>query len=535
MNITREDMPGRQVALTIELEAETVNTALERAYRQMVNQVDIPGFRRGKAPRYILERYVGIDMLTERAVKNILPQTLQDAIAEQNIEAMDVGDVEIVSMDPVQVKVIVVQPPLIELGDYSTIRVEKEKVEITPEQIEEVIAELRRESAPWNEPSEPRPIAEGDMVYLNLEGFTGEGELEEAQRDNFPTIVGAEHGGVPQVVNEALAGMSIGEEKDIVATLPEDYPTESLRGRDVTYHVTTLSMKEQQLPEVNEEFTKGLGFDTVEAMREAIERNLKERAEDNAQSGQVNSAVAQMVEMSSVEVPDMLVKEELDSMLKNLEERLKGSRLSLRQYFSFNGISEDEWREANTQRARDRIVRSLVLQEFARREGVSVDDTEVEGEIEQMLERFEGQEKETARSVLAKGEAKEDLQDRLYQRKILDRLTGIVEGTIEAAPAPTASATEAGEAGEGAEGAEGAEAAEESPTGETAGDEAASEQTEEAGAGESEEASGTASDLESAGGAAEVLGTGGIDIHSENETGEAQEGGTPSSAPALES
>src|SRR5438128_1241493 len=136
-------MPGRQVALTIELEAETINAALDRAYRQMVNQVDIPGFRRGKAPRYIVERYLGTDMLTERAVKNILPQTLQDAINEQNIDAMDVGEVEIVSMDPVQVKVIIVQPPLIELGDYSDIRVEKEPVEVTPEQIEEVLLELR--------------------------------------------------------------------------------------------------------------------------------------------------------------------------------------------------------------------------------------------------------------------------------------------------------------------------------------------------------------------------------------------------------
>src|ERR671935_2805794 len=119
-------MPGRQVALTIELETETVNAALDRAYRQMVNQVNVPGFRRGRAPRPILERYVGKEMLTERAVKNILPQTLQDAIAEQKLEAMDVSDYEIVSMDPLQVKVVVVQQPLVEVGDYSSIRIEKE-------------------------------------------------------------------------------------------------------------------------------------------------------------------------------------------------------------------------------------------------------------------------------------------------------------------------------------------------------------------------------------------------------------------------
>ena len=197
MNITREDMPGRQVALTIELDPETVNTALDRAYRQMVNQVNIPGFRRGKAPRYMLERYVGRDELTERAVKNILPQTVQDAIEEQKIEALDVGDVEIVNLDPLQVKVIIIQPPIVELGDYSGIRVERDSVEITPEQVEEVLTELRRESAPWNEPEETRAIQEGDMVYVDLEGFTTAGPLEEASRDNFPTIVGVTRAGVP--------------------------------------------------------------------------------------------------------------------------------------------------------------------------------------------------------------------------------------------------------------------------------------------------------------------------------------------------
>ena len=210
MNITREDLPGRQVALTIELEAETINAALDRAYRQMVNQVNVPGFRRGKAPRNILESYVGKEMLTERAVKNILPQTVQDAIAELKIEAMDVGEVEIIELVPVTVRVVIVQPPKVELGDYSGIRVEKKPVEVEPDQVDKVLLELRRDGAPWNEPAEPRPIREGDMVYLNLEGFSGEGELQEAKREDFPTIVGMERGGIPMSVSNALVGMSMG-------------------------------------------------------------------------------------------------------------------------------------------------------------------------------------------------------------------------------------------------------------------------------------------------------------------------------------
>jgi trigger factor len=503
LNVTREDMPGRQVALTIELEPEMVNDALERAYRQMVNQVDIPGFRRGKAPRYMVERFVGKEMLTERAVKNILPQTLQDAIADQKIDAMDVGEVEIVSMDPVQVKVVVVQPPQIELGDYSKLRVEKEQSEVTPEQVEEVMTELRREGAPWNESTEPRPIKEGDMVYLDLEGFTTEGPLEEASRENFPTIVGMARAGVPEAVSNALVGMSVGEEKDIADTLPEDYPTEALRGHDVTYHVTTRSMKEQQLPEMNDEFAKSLSYDTVEALREGVEKNLRQRVEEATESNQVNKAIEQLVEGATVEVPDLMVNEELDAMLKRLENRLKDQRINLRQYFTYNGISESEWREANRDRARERVIRGLVLQEFARREGISVDDTEVDTEINDILERFEGTEKEQARTVLGAHEARHDLEDRLFQRKIVDRLIGIAEGRIESAKP---------------------EAEEKAAEGEPKG----SKKAKKPKAAKSAE---DASDLEKAGGAAELLNA--EEPRSANETGEASGGGTPQSAPGL--
>ncbi|MDQ5823544.1 MAG: trigger factor [Chloroflexota bacterium] len=518
MNITREDMPGRQVALTIELDPDTVNTALDKAYRQMVNQVNIPGFRRGKAPRYILERYVGRDELTERAVRNILPQTVQDAIEEQKIEALDVGDVEIVNLDPLQVKVIVIQPPVVELGDYGSIRVERETVEITPEQVEEVLTELRRESAPWNEPTEPRPIQEGDMVYVDLEGFTTAGPLEEASRDNFPTIVGVTRAGVPEVVNQALTGMSVGEEKDIVDTLPEDYPNPELQGKDVTYHLTIRSMKTQELPELDEEFAKKLNYDTVEALREAVENNLRQRSNESAESKQVNSVIEQMIAASRVEVPDVMVTEELDSMLKNLEDRLKQQRLTLRQYFTYNGVTEADWREANRERARERLVNNLVLQEFARREGLAVEDAEIDAEIQEMLGRFEGEERAQAEAVFQAHEARHEMQDRVFQRKLMAQIVGIAEGRIEAAPAPApAEGTDSEATGAAASGTD--LQADTATTGEdTAGQ---------------DQASGTATDLEEAGGAAELLSTGDVDTRSPLETGDATGGGTPEEAPAL--
>ncbi|MEO6458435.1 MAG: trigger factor [Chloroflexia bacterium] len=509
MNVTREDLPGRQVALTIELEPELITSALDKAYRQMVNQVNVPGFRRGKAPRSILESYVGKEMLTERAVKNILPQTVQDAITAENIEAMDIGEVDIVSTDPLCVKVVIVQPPKVELGDYGAIRVEKNPIETTTEQVDEVLSELRREGAPWNELTSPRPIREGDMVYVSLEGFTTEGPMQEATRDNFPTLVGAQYGGLPEVVNQALVGMSIGDEKDITETLADDYPTESLRGKDASYHVTIVSMKEQELPELNDEFAKTLGeFETVDALREAIEKNLRQRAEEATESNQLNQAIHELVSTSTVEVPEMMIKEELDLMLKKLEGRLREQRLSMRQYLTYNGITEEEWRQANREKAEERLFRGLVLQEFAGRESISIEESEIEGEIEGMLERFEEEaEKEKARTALSSHDMRHGLEDRIYQRKIIDRLIGIAEGSIEAAPKPVEEEAEA----------------DDKPKMKS------DKKTE-----DGEEGEGDALDLEEAGGAAEVLGTEGVDTKSPYETGEAEGGGTPSDAPRLE-
>jgi trigger factor len=503
-------MPGRQVALIIDLDAETVNAAMDKAYRQMVNQYNVPGFRKGKAPRYILESYVGKDTLTERAVRNILPDELQKALDGQDIEAMDVGDVEILSMDPVQVKVIVVQPPKVELGDYGSIRVEKEPVEVTQEQIEEVLQQLRRDGAPWNEPAEPRHIQKDDMVYVDLEGYTTQGPLEEASRENFPTIVGLPRAGVPAAVSDELVGMNVGEEKDVTDTLPDDYPNEAQRGLDATYHVTVRSMKEQNLPELDDEFAKTTGYEDVAALREAVERNLQQRAEENATTKQLDAVIDQLVAGSTIEVPDVMVDEELDAMVKNLDARLKEQRLTTRQYFMFNGTTEAEYREANRERARERVIRTQALQEFARREGISVEHEEIHEEMDRMLESFQSEELEAAKKVLDTHEAHHDIEDRIFQRKIVDRLTGIAEGRIEAAR-PEEAESEAKAASEPkAEAASDSEPKAEAETAASAGDEV------------------------DAGGVAEVLGTGAVDTKSKRATGKAKGGGTPEDAPAVE-
>jgi trigger factor len=328
------------------------------------------------------------------------------------------------------------------------------------------------------------------MVYLDLEAFTTQGPLEEATREEFPTIVGLARAGVPAVVSDALVGMNVGDEKDVTDTLPDDYPNEALRGLDATYHIAVRSMKEQELPELDDDFAKKTGYDTVAVLREAVESNLKQRGEENATTKQLDSAIEQLVTGSTIDVPDVMVTEELDAMVKNMENRLKEQRITLRQYFMFNGTTEAEYREANRDRARERVIRTQALQEFASREGISVEDDEIHAEMEKMLEPFTGEEREAAQKVLGTHEAHHDIEDRIFQQKIVDRLTGIAEGRIEAAK-PEETKPEA-------------------------------------------EPTATAEDVVEAGGAAEMLGTGAADTESDLETGKAAGGGTPEEAPAAQ-
>jgi FKBP-type peptidyl-prolyl cis-trans isomerase (trigger factor) len=264
-------------------------------------------------------------------------------------------------------------------------------------------------------------------------------------------------------------------------------------------------MKTQELPELDDEFAKKLNYDTVEALREAVETNLRQRATESAESKQVNSFIEHLIAASRVEVPDVMVNEELDTMLRNLEDRLKQQRLTLRQYFTYNGVTEAEWRDANRERARERLVNNLVLQEFARREGLAVEDVEIDSEIQELIGRFEGEQREQAENVFQSHEGRHEVQDRIFQRKLMERIVGIAEGRIEAAPAPARAEAEEGATANAGVGA----------------------------AGE-DQATGTATDLEDAGGAAELLGTGDVDTRSPYETGDATGGGTPEDAPALD-
>jgi trigger factor len=443
VNIIREDLPDRQVALTIELGPEEMEPALQKAYRQLVGRVNIPGFRPGKAPRPIFERFVGREALIEQAVEGMIGTTLHEAIDQQGIEHTDISDVRIESTDPVTVRVVIDQPAKVELPDYNDIRVEREPVELDDSKVDEVITELRKREGTWATPEEARPARIGDRVVIDMETFTIDGPVQNMTGESLSIELTDKSAPTwPQEIDENIAGMMPGDEKDFAITFPPAYPDEALREKDATVHVKLHSLEEQTLPDLDEAFIqKVAGLDSEEDLRARIHENLLSDASAAAEGKQVDEVIRQLVERATVEVPRALIDREVDRQFERLSERMRQSHIDPRRYFSLTGTSEEDWRAEQREPARDRVRQTLVLGEFAQREGIDVSDAEVEAAINERMEPYAGTPSEDRiREIFDTQEQRQQLENVLFERRLVERLTALAEGRANEPAAATAEA-----------------------------------------------------------------------------------------------
>ncbi len=528
MQITREDLPDRQVALTLEFEPQEIEPALQKTYQRLVGKVNIPGFRPGKAPRQLFERYVGREALIREASENLTAPAIAEAIKKEDLESAELIDVDVEETEPLRVRVLLDRGPLVELGDYGDLRAARDEVTVTEDEVEEVIRRLRAREAEWHTPAEPRPARMGDRVTVDLETFTIEGPVTQ-MTGTGQVLELSEHTGPawPQAIDENLVGMQPGEEKDFAITFPEAYTDEDLRGKEATIHAKMTGLEEAELPELDDAFAqRAAQAETVDALRERVRDSLRSEAEDAARERQVRAVIDALKARSHVEVSHGLIDQEIDRRFERLTQELQRRHIAPARYFSYEGTTEGAWREAQHGPAREALEELLVLGELAQRESVVVTDADVEADITQLLAPYgESEQLEQLRALVDTEEQRERSRNRLFEKKLTDRIVEIAEGR---APAPT-------ESTEGAEGAaaEGAEAED------TAGADATAEAAEGATAEGAEAARATPPDaaqaaeapaepdmvavdaggavpataqepgpLETAGGAAEVLGTG---------------------------
>jgi len=424
MKVSTEPVENSQIALNVEMEAVEVDEYLEKAYNRLVGKVSIPGFRKGKAPRVILEQHVGKDTLFQEALECLIPEAYEKALEEQEIEAIGQPKIELTQTEPVVFKAIVPLRPTVKLGDYKQIRLKSEPVEISDEDVDAMIEQLRHENAVLSPVD--RPVELGDIVTIDIEGES-QGEPFVSRKDLVYEVSRDSRVPLPGFA-EKLEGMKKGEKRSFVLSYPSDYEMQELAGKEYSFEVTISEVKEKKLPEVDEEFAKSLGREDLASMRERIFTNLKARGEEKARLEFEQKVVDTAVELSEVEYPPVLIDREIDRLL-NEEARnfVEGAR-GLENYLRSINKTIDDHREELRPVASQRALRSLVLEKVAEAEKVEVSASEIDDEIEKMV-KDAGEQAEEMRKLFNSSQAREPIKNFLVNRKTVERLVQIANGS----------------------------------------------------------------------------------------------------------
>lgn len=460
MKVSAEPIEGSQVVLNVEVDDDRLERSMERAYRRLVSKANIPGFRKGKAPRFMLERFLGRAALLEEALEILIPEAYNQAIEDQNIEAVAQPRIEVVQVEPVVFKATVPVKPTIELGDYHQLSFSLEPKQIAEEDLSNALEQLRSRYATW-EPVD-RPVAFDDRITADVENSL-EGRPE--RTDSDVSYVVTEGLPVPLAgFPEQLVGIEKDGQKEFTLNFPEDHPEESLAGKEVKFKVTVKEIKEKKLPELDDEFAKSVGeeFENLEQLKEKLRSNLQEEAQREARRSLEEQVVDAIVGMAKVGYPEVLVEHEIDHLIQDESNVPRDPQGRIDNYLASIGKSEEEFREEWRPIATQRVLRSLVLRKVAEVEGVAVTEEDIEAEID----RLAGSSERSAdfRALFSGGAGREQIERVLFGRKTMDRLVDIVTGqdSTEAPEAPFDSAqdrqesppteAESGEASASAEG-----------------------------------------------------------------------------------
>ena len=425
MKVTKEETSPREVVLNVNLESADVEPYLDKAYKRVVNRVQVPGFRPGKAPRILLENYVGRESLVRESLDNIVQESLLQAIKEENLDSFGEPDVEVLDVDPPSFKAVVPLEPTVDLGSFRDIHLEPESVEVKEGEVDRVTERMRYDAAPW-EPVK-RPVKFGDQVTLDVDGSV---EGMRVADDRGVEFVPTQDNPSPfPGFSVYLEGLEKDESKEFTLPVPEDYQDNNLAGKKCRFKVKVLEIKEKVLADLDDEFAKGVGqgYENLEALRSAILKDLTEHIEREAQHAFQGKSLEEVIKGASVEVSQLTTKREIDHLLEDRSRALKEHRMEMDAYLQQVGKTMEELREELRPAAEERLNRYLVIRRLAQEEGIEVTPQEIDGEVE-TLTAGPGESNEKLRQAFSSEDARSSLGDAILTRKVLERLALIVQG-----------------------------------------------------------------------------------------------------------
>ncbi|WP_066632663.1 trigger factor [Desulfolucanica intricata] len=390
MKATADRIEKNTVLLEVEVDSDQFSKAMNQAYRKVVKSINIPGFRKGKAPKTIVERYVGKEVLYNEAMEIIVPKAYIEAVEETKIEPIDQPQVELVQVEegkPVIFKATVAVKPEIKLGQYTDLELTKPKIEVSDEDVQKELENLQNRHAKLINLDEGQ-VKSGDIVSIDFTGRVDGEEFEGGQAKDYSLEIGS--GSFIAGFEEQVEGMSIGETKDINVTFPEDYHVQDLASKPAVFTVTVNGIKRKELAPLDDEFAKDVSeFDTLEELRGDLLNKLKQAAENKAQYQVNDQAIAKAVENAEVEIPEVMIKTRINDMIANMERRLMSQGISIDDYLTYTNSSKEQLEEQLRPEAEKAVKISLVLEAIAKAEGIEVSDEEIDQEMKKMGEQYQ--------------------------------------------------------------------------------------------------------------------------------------------------
>ncbi len=426
MKVTNDKIENSQAFLTIEMEPAEVEESLDKAYRRLVKKTNVPGFRKGKAPRAMLERYIGKEGLFEEALNVLIPEAYENAVKEQEIEAFARPSVEITQTEPLVFKATIPLPPTVKLGDYQSIRLTPEPVAITDDDVASMIERIRHQQATW-EPVD-RAVAFNDLAVFDIESNAG-GKPFINQNGAQYQVLENYSAPVPGFA-EQLIGLKRDESKEFKLPVTEDHPDKEIAGKEASFRVKISEVKQEKLPELNDEFAKGIDpkFETLDSLRAQVADNLKLRAEEKSRLDFEEGVIDAAVNQSEVEFPPILVEMETNQLLDQQLRYWRESGRGLEEYLASINKTEEELREELRPPATKRVIRSLVLGKISQEEKIEISDPEIDTEIEDTIKRTSEDKRDEFRRLLNTPQSRDSIKQILIRRKTIQRLITMAKG-----------------------------------------------------------------------------------------------------------
>jgi trigger factor len=390
MKVTVENGENQQVTLTVEVEAAEVSKAVEKAVKRLSNRVNIPGFRKGKAPRKIIERNVGMDAIMQEAFDIVGPKAFADALEEQKIEPVSRPQIDIETLEDgkdLVFKATVTPRPEVKLGEYKGLKVEKNVEAVTDEDVEKQLKTFQDRQGKMVDAPEGSAVKDGDFTTLDFEGFVDGEAFEGGKGQDYPLQIGS--GSFIPGFEDQLIGAKIGEEKEVNVTFPEEYHAKELAGKAATFKCTIRSIKQKELPAMDDELAKKVSkFETLEELKADVRKNLEENAARKAENDQKSAAIEMATNNITVDIPAVMIDNRVEGMIREMAMRLEQQGMSFDAYLQYAGTDINKIREDYRETAEKNVRTDLMLEEVAKAEDIKVEAKDLDAEVAGMAAAY---------------------------------------------------------------------------------------------------------------------------------------------------